>query len=298
MATMIICTLLGFVLPPTPSSFHTVIQSGQYRAQLLMDQPSNHEQASLDVIGAIVRDEMSSLSALSPEQQDASLPNLLARVEERAASEAAVAQDESSSYQFGDITRAAVEATRGEVQRQLEADWNMNDLSLLLKIGIFLGASATAPVSGLAALPVAALLATYGTVLKAELGVRAIQEVGARLAERAAQGVADSMRSYTGKEEYSFGDLTEATVHRVTGEDSYRFGDLTRGALNKAGEALTGDPEYRFGSLTEKAVKAASGNDDYQFGDFTKSVFKRMSGKHDDQSDDRDKNKKQRKKGR
>ena len=95
----------------------------------------------------------------------------------------------------------------------------MGDLSLLLKIGIFLGAGATAPVSGLAALPAAALLATYGTVLKAELGVRAVQEVGTRLAERAARGVADGVKAFTGKEEYAFGDLTEAAVRKMGRED-------------------------------------------------------------------------------
>ena len=318
--------LLAFVAPPplrlpaaqlphAIAARHCALSSLRMTESVDNSELENEDIPSSDTpvaIEAIVRDEMASLSLLSEEEQDEALPMLLQRVEERATSE--------SGYQFGDVTRAAVEATRGEVQRQLDAEWNMNDLSLLLKIGVFLGATATAPVAGLAAIPAAALLATYGTVLKAELGVRAIQEVGTRLAERAAQGVGDGVRSYTGKDSYRFGDLTEETVHRVTGNDDYKFGgtstgvevalrslsllacvtrshcsslplraDLTKGTLNKAGAALTGDSDYRFGSLTEGAVKRVTGNEDYKFGDFSKGLFKRMTGGGDD---DEKKNKK------
>ena len=240
-------------------------------------------------IDAIVREELSSLGELSPEEQDGRLPVLLQRVEDRAVEQAG---GQEGAYQFGDVTKSVVEATRGEVQRQLDAEWNMNDLSLLLKVGIFLGASATAPVAGLAALPAAALLGTYGAVLKAELGVRAIQEVGVRLTERAAQGIADGVRSYTGKDAYKFGDLTEATVHKVVGNDDYKFGDVTRGALDSAGSALdsagktlTGNKEYKFGSITEGAVKAVTGNEDYKFGDLTKGLLGRLRKAKDDVDD-------------
>ena len=59
--------------------------------------------------------------------------------------------------------------------------------------------------------------------------------------------------SFTGKEKYAFGDLTEATVRKVTGNEDYRFGDLTKGA-----------------------VKSVTGKDEYRFGDLTRSLFKRM----------------------
>ena len=120
----------------------------------------------------------------------------------------------------------------------------MNDVSLLLKIGIFLGAGASAPAAGLAALPAAALLATYGTVLKAELGVRAVQEVGTRVAERAARGVVDGVKEFTGKEQYAFGDLTEATVRKM-GREDYRFGDFSKGAAEGAVKAVTGRDDYK-----------------------------------------------------
>jgi len=182
--------------------------------------------AAQQALDGIVQEELSKLSHLSPEEQEASLPRLLKRVEERAVSE-------KGGYQFGDISKAVVESVRGEVQRQIAAEWTMDDISLLLKIGLFLGAGAVAPAAGLAAMPAAMLLATYGTILKAELGVRATQEVGVRLAETATQAVADGVRGYTGKEDYRFGDLTEETVHRITGRDDYTFGDISRSLLRR-----------------------------------------------------------------
>ena len=100
-------------------------------------------------------------------------------------------------------------------------------------------------------MPVAAVLATYGAVLKLELGGRAVQEVGTRVAERAAQGVADSVREYTGKEEYHVGDLTTETVRRVTGNSEYEFGDLTRSAV----KAVTGKDEYKARVLASILVR-------------------------------------------
>ena len=93
-------------------------------------------------------------------------------------------------------------------------------------------------------------------MLKAELGVRAVQEVGVRLAERAAQGLADGVREYTVKDEYAFGDLTEATVRKVTGDADYKFGDFTKGAVKK----VTGKDEYRFGDLSKSLWKKLRGD--------------------------------------
>ena len=277
-----VATSYASAATPCRSYVRTGMSSCQMSEQRGRNMDSD-DGVSDDVVGLddIVRDEMAALARLTPEEQDVALPSLLQRVEERATLANGKAGDDGG-YRFGDLTKAAVEATRGEVQRQLDAEWNMNDLSLLLKVGVFLGASATAPVAGLAALPAAALLVTYGTVLKAELGVRAIQEVGARLAERAAQGVADGVRSYTGKDSYQFGDLTEEMVHRVTGQDDYRFGDLTRGALDKAGAALTGQDDYRFGSITEGAVKRVTGDDSYRFGDLSRGLWSKLTGGAED----------------
>ena len=209
-------------------------------------------QASDEALTVIVREELAQLAAATPEEQDEQLPAFMRRVEERAKTAQA-----KTGYQFGDISKAVIESTRGEVQRQMDAEWNMDDIGLLLKVGLFLGAGAAAPVAGLAAMPAAALLATYGTVLKAELGARAIKEVGVRLTERAAQGIADGVRTYTGKEQYQFGDLTEATVQKVTGNDDYRFGDFTKGAL----KSVTGSDEYKFGDLSRSLYKRLTQGD-------------------------------------
>ena len=59
----------------------------------------------------------------------------------------ATSQEQQSGFQVGEISKNVVEATRGEVQRQMDAEWSANDLSLLLKVGLFLGAGAAAPES-------------------------------------------------------------------------------------------------------------------------------------------------------
>lgn len=209
------------------------------------------DQTEVDnLVGSIVRQEMLALAEQNPEELEKNLPNLLGRVEQRA-----VEASKKSGYQFGDITKTVVESTRGEIQRQLEADWTSDDVGLLLKIALFLGAGAAAPVAGFAALPAAALISTYGAVLQLELGGRAVQELGTRVAERAKDDIAQSVRDYTGKDEYRFGDVTEATVRKVTGSNDYKFGDITR-----------------------NAVKSVTGKDEYKFGDISKSLFKKLTG--------------------
>jgi len=232
--------------------------------------PSGDEVDVQEAIDSIVKEELAKLANATAEEQESSLPGLMERVESRALT--TLESQGKKGYQFGDITKSVVETTRGEVQRQIDAEWNMDDISLLLKVGLFLGATAAAPAAGLAALPAAALLATYGTVLKAELGVRAVSEVGSRMTERAAQGVADGVKAYTGKDSYEFGDVTTASVRKLTGNDDYQFGDLTKGAI----KSVTGGDEYQFGDITKNAVKGMTGKDagEYKFGDITKNLMK------------------------
>ena len=128
--------------------------------------------AAQNVIDAIVKQELVELAKLSPEEQEERLPLLLARCRERAADElgsapeagnivargdAASAEEarvvdttpfdgdddrrRDGSYRFGDISRAVAEATRGEVRRQMDAEWSADDVSLLLKVALFLGAA-------------------------------------------------------------------------------------------------------------------------------------------------------------
>ena len=234
------------------------LRRGAVRLSAEQDDAASPAPAADPAIEALVRDELAALAELEGEAQEAALPGLLQRVQERAAAERVPFED---GYKFGDVSKTVLEATRGEVTRQLDADWDMRDVSLLLRVGLFLGAGAAAPVAGLAAMPVAALLATYGAALKLELGGRAVQEVTVRVGERAAQGIADGVKSYTGKEEYQFGDLTTATVRKATGNEDYEFGDLTKGALKKmAGKGE--EEEYKFGDITKRLWRRATGKDE------------------------------------
>ena len=234
------------------------LRRGAVRLSTEQDDAASPAPAADPAIEALVRDELAALAELEGEAQEAALPGLLQRVQERAAAERVPFED---GYKFGDVSKTVLEATRGEVTRQLDADWDMRDVSLLLRVGLFLGAGAAAPVAGLAAMPVAALLATYGAALKLELGGRAVQEVTVRVGERAAQGIADGVKSYTGKEEYQFGDLTTATVRKATGNEDYEFGDLTKGALKKmAGKGE--EEEYKFGDITKRLWRRATGKDE------------------------------------
>ena len=85
--------------------------------------PNAEASWSAPSVELIVRDEMASLTRLEPEEQEAQLATFLQRVDDRAVQEAGdvspVADADDDGYQFGDITKTVVEATRGEVQRQV-----------------------------------------------------------------------------------------------------------------------------------------------------------------------------------
>lgn len=108
--------------------------------------------------------------------------------------------------------------------------WNMDDLGLLLRVLLLIGGELTPAASFL---PVQMLLQYYGAGLAREVGARALGEVSNQLAERVKRGVADSVSSVTGLEDYKFGDITRAAVSRYTGKEGYEFGDLTRATLRK-----------------------------------------------------------------
>jgi len=101
--------------------------------------------------------------------------------------------------------------------------------------------------------------------------------LGVQLGERAVQGVADGVRSYTGKEHYKFGDVTEETVHRLTGKDDYKFGDLTKGAASAAATSAKGATS----AAAAASAAATSAAADYKFGDLTKGAIKSASHSRD-----------------
>ena len=108
-----------------------------------------------------------------------------------------------------------VQLSRRELVRILEdGRWNMEDLSLLLRITLLLGAQLTPAAS---ILPVRALLDVYGASLADELGSKVLDELGDVLKERMRRGISDSVRGFTGKDEYEFGDLSRAAISKATG---------------------------------------------------------------------------------
>lgn len=101
-----------------------------------------------EAIARIVREEMAAMVLKSAEEQEAELPALLAKVEERATAEFYLTDDADA----GDLTvgaddrsLAVVEGARGEIKRLLAAEWSFDDVSLLLRFTLFLGAGAAAP---------------------------------------------------------------------------------------------------------------------------------------------------------
>ena len=121
------------------------------------------------VIDTIVREEVAALAQLSPAEQEAGLSALMETLQRRATEGIRTASG-NDDYEFGDVSRAVAESTRKEVQRLLALEWSMGDLSLLLRLGLLISASVTAPVAGLMAMPAHALLSAYSTVLSFEFG--------------------------------------------------------------------------------------------------------------------------------
>ena len=293
--TLAINAFRSFGLQPQQSQHLVTRISGRCRfAHTLRAAPDSNVQAAPDsdfqlAIAAIVKDELKAISLLSAEAQEAALPNLISRVEERAAAEGV---DEETRTNDGN-TNVVVDTARGEVKRLLANEWSLEDLSLLLRFSLFLGAGVAAPTVGIAVMPVAALLATYGAALRLELGVRVVQEVAVRASEMAKQGVVDGVKDYTGKQAYEFGDITTETIRRATGSDDYAFGDLTKEAVQKAGRVVTGNNEYVFGDLTKDAVQSAgeavtgfTGKKEYRFGDVTKRMLGGLLGREPEKGDE------------
>ena len=110
-----------------------------------------------EAIAEIVRQEMGGLSLQSEDEQEQALPRLLSRVQQRASAELPrlgyelprSGGREETKDEPGEGTAAesaavemplVLDATRGEVKRLLENEWSASDLSLLLRVAVFLGA--------------------------------------------------------------------------------------------------------------------------------------------------------------
>ena len=66
---------------------------------------------------------------------------------------------------------------------------------------------------------------------------------------RFATGLTSSVSSYTGKENYEFGDITKATVSKFTGKEDYQFGDITKAAADRMSGAASSAVKQITGQL-------------------------------------------------
>ena len=71
------------------------------------------------------------------------------------------------------------------------------------------------------------------------------------------------MADFTGKEQYTFGDISRelesrraAWVQEFTGKSDYQFGDLTKTFVSN----FTGKGEYQFGDITKRVGQMLFGN--------------------------------------
>jgi hypothetical protein len=99
-----------------------------------------------------------------------------------------------------------------------------------------------------------------------------------------------AVATYCGKEEYEFGDLSNAVQSRVSSRveeftgKPYEFGDITNEVLNKRKEwvgnllGAQAAEDYQFGDITKKAMENFTGKD-YEFGDVSKKLFSNLFGK-------------------
>jgi len=152
-------------------------------------------------------------------------------------------------YEVGDISRAVASSLRRELSARLSSgEWDLEDLSLLLRTVLLLGAKVS-PAARL--LPVQALIQAYSAQLASELGERTVAEVVNRLQSKLYEGASSAVGSYTGKEKYELGDITKKAVADLTGKDvgQYQFGDITR---TIAGKFFGGDEKDAGDDKTRK----------------------------------------------
>jgi len=76
-----------------------------------------------------------------------------------------------------------------------------------------------------------------------------------KLSASAMEELQKGVSSFTGKEEYKFGDISQATMAKVTGNPDYKFGDITMGAVT----SFTGKEGYEFGDISKAIGNHLSG---------------------------------------
>lgn len=191
-------------------------------ARLVKEEIGARDQA----LSLIVREELSDVVGAKATVSEPPLEQLLQRIQQRAATEGGLgglrgdvrAMGREGEKEAADAAAELEGAIKKEVERFISVgEWNMQDLSLLLRIVLLLGGSLT-PAASL--LPVRMLVSIYGSSLASELGERLVQEIASRLQQRLSQGISDSVRAG--------GQLSKQAVSQITGKEDYEFGDITK----------------------------------------------------------------------
>jgi len=206
--------------------------------------------AAKDASVVLVEDGASASSSTTPSSASASddAGALVERIKARAIADTRTLTGKDQ-YEVGDISRAVASSLRRELSARLSSgEWDLEDLSLLLRTVLLLGAKVS-PAARL--LPVQALIQAYSAQLASELGERTVAEVVNRLQSKLYEGASSAVGSYTGKEKYELGDITKKAVADLTGKDvgQYQFGDITR---TIAGKFFGGDEKDAGDDKTRK----------------------------------------------
>ncbi|CAB9510947.1 expressed unknown protein [Seminavis robusta] len=135
-----------------------------------------------------------------------------------------------SDYQFGDIAKEVV-------RRASTADYNLQDIILLLRVMLTLGASVT-PLAKL--LPITVLLEMLNTTIEARLGGKLLEVLAQALDERfmaafsaeelgdlAKRSLSAAIIAFTGKASYQKGDIEE-TVSKMNNNNNNNNNDATQ----------------------------------------------------------------------
>jgi hypothetical protein len=152
-------------------------------------------------------------------------------------------------YEFGDISKALDEKAKAKaaeftgkldykvgdiskeiVRRVKDGDYTMEDIILLCKILLTLGAEFS-PIAS--ALPAKFLLEMMNYSLANEVGGKVFDVAASTLDKRMKEAV-------TGDADYAVGDLTKKSILKFIGKDDYEFGDLSRKISEKMNDKETG----------------------------------------------------------
>ena len=118
---------------------------------------------------------------------------------------------ESSTYQFGDITK--------EIIRRIQSkDYTMEDLIILMKALVSLGIGLS-PISSF--LPMKLLIDLLNYSIAEQVSTKVASAISLEIDKR-------MKKVLTGDESYQVGDFTKKAILRYTGKDEYTFGDITK----------------------------------------------------------------------